>query len=398
MKLTDLSTREFLHDPYPLYESLRAEGRLVRLGPNAMISGHYEVVEALLHDRRFGKRYFESVRLRYGEDAPGMKLFQSIERMFLAQNPPIHTRLRALVTKAFNARQIEGMRDIAHRVANRLVDSIESAGTADLIGQFAFPLPIYIIGQMLDIPVEDATRLGAEVDVLVKIFDAAPLNEVELMRTVAAYDELERYFLEVIEVRRTRPGEDLVSMLITVEEGGETLSQDEIVSNVVLLFLAGHETTSSTIGNSLIALHRHPEQLALLKHDPSHMPKAVLECVRYDGAVQNTVRAPLEDLKIEGTDVPAGTSIFLMLGSANRDPAKFSNPDHLEIGRDSMKALTFGAGIHHCLGYRLALMEIETALSVLLERLPNLQLTGLDRLTWNQRGNLRGVTSLSASW
>src|SRR5215475_10708447 len=174
MKLADFSTPEFRDNPYPLYEELRAKGRLVRLGNKAVISGHYEIVDTLLHDRRFGKRYLDSIVVRYGAGAPQMKLFQAFSRMFLLMNPPVHTRLRTLTMKAFNARQVEVMRDVARRVAHQLVDAFESKGTADLTSQFAFPLPVCIIGQMLDIPLDDAIRLGAEASYLATILDAAP--------------------------------------------------------------------------------------------------------------------------------------------------------------------------------------------------------------------------------
>lgn len=398
MKLADFSTLEFLDNPYPLYEKLRTEGRLVRLGHNAYVCGHYEIVDALLHDRRSGKRYLESILARYGEGAPEMKVFQAFSRMFLLMNPPAHTHLRGLMMKAFAPRQVEGMRDIARRVAHQLIDAFESQGRVDLASQFAFPLPLFIISRMLDIPVEDAMRLGKEAGFLAMLLDAAPRSTGEVIRATAAYDELEHYFTGVIESRRTRPGDDLVSMLLTVAENGEKLSQDDIVSNVILLFLGGHETTSNMVGNALIALHRYPQQLALLRSDPSRMPKAVLECIRYDSSVQSTVRSLLESVEIDGVELPAGTTLFLMLGSANRDPAKFTQPDRLDIDRDEGRPQSFGAGIHHCIGYRLALIELETALSVLLERLPGLELCESGKLVWNQRGNLRGVTSLVARW
>ncbi|CAB3751882.1 cytochrome P450 [Paraburkholderia humisilvae] len=398
MKLADLATREYFDNPYPLYEKLRAEGRVVRVGPTAVMSGHYEVVDSILHDRRFGKRYLESIRVRYGDDAPQMKLFQGFSRMFLVLNPPVHTRLRSLMMKAFNARQVEAMKDVAQRACHELIDAFEHEATADITRQFAFHLPVSIIGRMLDIPVEEATRLGVGASVVAKTFDLAPLSPDDLVRATAAYEELERYFIDVIDARRARLGDDLISRLLTVEENGEKLSQDEIVSNVILLFVAGHETTSNMIGNSLIALHRHPEQLALLKRDPARMPQAVLECLRYDSSVQSTVRTLLEETEIDGVEMPSGTAVFVMMGSANRDPAKFTHPERLDIDRDEGRVQSFGAGIHHCIGYRLALIELETALRVLFERLPALELTELDRLSWNQHGNLRGVTSLVARW
>jgi cytochrome P450 len=398
MKLADLTTPEFLDNPYPFYGKLRAEGPLVRIGPKAVITGRYDVIEAILHDRRFGKNYPESIRMRYGDDAMHMRLFQGFSRMFLVMNPPSHTRQRALIVKAFDARHVDAMKDISHRIAHELIDAFEKAGTANLMAQFAFPLPLRMIGQMLDIPAEDTTQLGEAVSAIAKVIDVAPMNADDLGRACAGYEDLEHYFHCVVEARRRRPGNDLISMLLAVEEEGERLSQDDIVSNTILLLLAGHETTSNMIGNALIALHRHPEQLALLKREPSLMPAAVLECMRYDGSAQTTIRSALEDVEIAGVDVPCGTSVLLMFGSANRDPAQYADPDLLDIERNEARLQSFGSGIHHCLGYRMALVQLETALTALLERLPGLELTGLDNLNWNRRGNLRGVTSLVGRW
>ncbi|APR39527.1 cytochrome P450 [Paraburkholderia sp. SOS3] len=398
MKLADLTTSDFLDNPYPFYAELRAEGPLVRIGPQAVITGRYDVIEAILHDRRFGKNYPESIRIRYGEDAMHMRLFQGFSRMFLVMNPPSHTRQRALIAKAFDARQVEAMKETAHRAAHELIDAFEREKAANLVTQFAFPLPLRMIGQMLDIPDEDAMQLGVAASAVAKVIDVAPMNADDLGRACAGYEDLEHYFHCVVEARRRRPGSDLISMMLTVEDEGETLSQDEIVSNTILLFLAGHETTSNMIGNALVALHRHPDQLALLKEKPALLRGAVLECMRYDSSAQTTIRSALEDVEIAGVEVPCGTSVLLMFGSANRDPSRHAHPERLDIERDEGRLQTFGSGIHHCLGHRMALVLLESALSVLLQRLPGLELTGLDSLSWNRRGNLRGVTSLDARW
>ncbi|AZU58381.1 cytochrome P450 [Ralstonia pseudosolanacearum] len=398
MKLADLSTPSFLENPYPLYETLRSQGPFVRIGPNALMTGHYSIVDALLHNRQMGKSYMESIRLRYGDEGPNMPLFQGFSRMFLMLNPPMHTRLRGLMMQVFNARQIESMREVATATAHQLIDDFEQKPSADLVAEFAFPLPVRIICQMMDLDIDDAMALGVGVSKLAKVFDPAPMSADALVETSAAYEELAQYFTKVIEARRAQPGTDLISMLMRAEENGETLTHDEIVSNVILLFIAGHETTSNMIGNALIALHRNPQQLDLLKREPSRMPNAVLECLRYDGSVQVTIRAAMEDVEVEGEVLPRGTTVFLMLGAANRDPAQFTDPDQLDIGRQQGRLQTFGAGIHHCLGYRLALIELESALGALFERLPNLRLTNLDQLSWNQRGNLRGVNTLMAAW
>ncbi|RDU95140.1 cytochrome P450 [Trinickia dinghuensis] len=398
MKLTDLSTPAFLENPYPLYETLRAQGPFVRVAPTALMTGRYSVVDALLQSRQMGKTYMDSVRVRYGEEAPNMPLFQGVSRMFLMLNPPMHTRLRGLMMKAFNARQIETMRELATTTAHELIDGFAPRKEADLVAEFAFPLPLLIICRILDLPIDEARTLGAAVGKLGKVFDPAPMNAEALAETSAAHDDLVGYFTKVIETRRASPGSDLISVLLRVEEDGETLTDDEIVSNVILLFIAGHETTSNMIGNALVALHRNPEQLDLLKRDSRLIPNAVLECLRYDGSVQMTMRTAIEDIEVDGEVVPRGTMVFLMLGAANRDPDQFAEPDRLDIERKQGRPQTFGAGIHHCLGNRLALLEMEAAIGVLLERLPHLRLTHLDRLDWNKRGNLRGVTALTAAW
>ncbi|HEY3596632.1 MAG TPA: cytochrome P450 [Paraburkholderia sp.] len=398
MKLADLSSASFFENPYPLYDTLRAEGKLVPVGPNALMSGHYDIVDKLLHDRRMGKNFVEGIRVRYGDEGPQEPVFQGMSRMMLVLNPPMHTRLHALTMKAFNARQLEMMRDVAYGTANRLIDAFRSRETADLVSAYALQIPVEIICRLLNVPVEHAGKLAEAAAGVVAALDAAPMNASALAKANAAIATLQQYFTGVIEKRRERLGDDLISRLLSVEENGETLTDEEIVQNVILLFIAGHETTSNMLGNALIALHRHPEQLQMLKSDPSKIPNAVLECLRYDGSVQMTIRSALDDIEIDGSVVPRGTTVFCALGAANRDPSKFRQPDRLDIDRGDGRLLTFGAGIHHCVGYRLALLELEAALGTLLERLPNLKLTNLDDLHWHPRGNLRGVESLIATW
>jgi cytochrome P450 len=268
----------------------------------------------------------------------------------------------------------------------------------DLVSEFAMPLPLQIICRLLDVPVEDGVRFGDAASLLVSAFDLAPMSADALARANQAALELEQYFRAVVAQRRATPGHDIVSSLIQAEEGGERLSEDEIISNVILLFVAGHETTSNMLGNALIALHQHPAQLERLRGDPSLVSKAVAECARYDTAVQMVVRTAFEDINVDGQTLPRGSIVFMLLGSANRDPERFDAPDTLDIGRDpSGHLLTFGAGIHYCLGARLAMMELEIALHKLLTRLPQLRLTNLDTLQWRRRNNLRGVETLIAA-
>ncbi|SOE94234.1 hypothetical protein SAMN05414139_07048 [Burkholderia sp. D7] len=397
MKFSDLSSPAFFENPYPFYERLRAEGALVPLAPNIVITGHYAVVDALLRDRRMGKTYMPSVIARYGESGPEQPVFQALSRMFLMTNPPVHTRLRSLLMAAFNARQIDLLRDVAQSTADNLIDALEPGANFDLVSDYALPLPVNVICRLLDVPVEDGVKLGSAASHFGNALEAAPMDAAHLAAANEATLALERYFAGVVEERRTKPGNDLVSALVRAEEAGESLTNDEIISNVLLLFVAGHETTSNMLGNALIALHRHPEQLALLKGDTSLLPKAVGECLRFDSSVQMIVRTAFEDLEAAGHPIARGTIVFMMVGSANRDPDQFEKPDELDIGRPVLgRLLSFGAGIHHCLGARLATLELETGLGALVSRLPDLRITNLDTLQWRQRNTLRGVESLKA--
>ncbi|WP_355584896.1 cytochrome P450 [Xanthomonas cannabis] len=397
MHLRDLATPQFRQDPYPTYARLRDEGPLVEVAERRLMSGRYSVVDSLLSDRRVGRDYLESIRLRYGNDAQQMPLFQGMSRMFLLVNPPAHTRLRGLMTQAFSARQIESMRQVASDTAAALIASFHANGHCDVLQEFAFPLPVRIICRMLDIDAADATTVGHATSALAKVFDPM-MTPDELQATSAAYLQLERYFQDVIEQRRSADGDDLISRFIRAEDDGCRLSNDEIVSNVILLFFAGHETTSNMICNALVALHRHPDQLALLRQNPALMPNAVLECLRYDSSVQMATRTVLQEFEVDGVTLHEGAMVYLMLGAANHDPVQFTDPHLLDIRRQQGRALSFGGGIHHCLGNRLALIELEAALAALLEHLPALRLDQLDTLTWNDRSNLRGVDALLASW
>ncbi|MFL9962497.1 cytochrome P450 [Paraburkholderia sediminicola] len=399
MKFTDLSSAEFYQDPYPLYQRIRDDGRLVPIAANTFITGHHDIIEALLLDRKMGRRYLDSIRVRYGEEGIHEPVFQTMSRMFLMMNPPEHTRLRALLMKAFNARQIDLLREVTQAVADELIDALPADRPFDLVSSFTVPMPVRIICRLMDVRIDDASMLGADVGELMQSLEAAPLSADRLASANAAARKLEAYFKDVVAARRRKPGTDLISTLLSVNDDGDTFSEDEIISNVILLFFAGHETTSNMIGNALISLHRHPDQLDKLRAHPELLPRAVSECMRHDSSVQFVARTALEETEVDGVTLPKGTTVFMLLGAANRDPARFENPDKLDIERSEStnRSIMFGGGIHYCLGARLATLELETALGTLLTRLPNLRLTNIDDLQWHPRNTLRGVTSLIAT-
>lgn len=397
MNFESFTSPAFFENPYPLYDQIRKAGPLLPISPGAFVTGRFAVIDALLRDRRMGKTYLQSVQARYGAAATQAPVFQALSRTFLMMNPPLHTRLRALLMQAFNRGRIDGLRQLVEATTARLLDALDGRKEFDLIADFALPLPVEIICGLLGIPVADGVELGVAASRLASALDLAPLDASQLALANDAALKLEAYFRTVVAQRRARPGDDLVSRLLGAEEDGATLTEAEIVSNVILLFVAGHETTSNMIGNAMVALFRAPAQLQRLRQqlaDPAAVSRAMAECMRHDGAVQMVVRTAFEEVSIEDVTVPRGGIVFMLIGAANRDPAAFDDPERLDLARDAGPSLGFGGGIHYCLGARLAMLELESAITGLLSRHAELVPLELDRLAWHRRNNLRGVRTL----
>jgi cytochrome P450 len=318
----------------------------------------------------------------------------------LQQDPPDHARLRGLVVKAFTARRVEDMRPRIQQVVDETLDRMAERGHMDLIEDFAFRLPVTIICDMLGIPEEHrgafytSSRNGG------RLLDPVPLSPAEIAEANAGHAMAQMYFQQLFELRRKNPGDDLTTQLVQAEEDGSKLSNEELTANIILLFGAGHETTVNLIGNGLLALHRNPEQLALLKANPALIANAIEEFLRYDSSVQMGARVTLEDIDdLGGRKIPKGETVLCLLGSANRDPAVYPDgPDRLDITRPNVRPLSFGGGIHHCLGAQLARIEAEVAIATLLRRLPDLRLDDAGNPEWRPTFVLRGLKSLPASW
>jgi hypothetical protein len=400
MQIADFASPAFFTNPYPLYERLRAAGPLVNLMPEVWLSGRYSVVEALLRDPHMGRDFMARTRQRYGEEQIHGAVFQALSRMLLFMNPPHHTRLRGLLMKAFNAKWTDEFRRLAQASADKLIDGFANARAVDLVNGYAVPLPIEVICSLLNVPKQDVGMFAGATRSVIRALEMAEMSGAEIDHANSAALQLEAYFAKVLRQRRRAPGNDLVSLLLCVEEGDDRLSEEEILANIILLFIAGHETTAAMIGNALIAFYRHPEQLARVKADPMLLPDAVAECLRFDGSIQMTARTALEDIHIEGVHLHKGAFVYLSTGSANRDPARYADPDRFIIDRAerTMHPYTFGGGVHYCLGARLASIELEVALGTLFESLPDLQITNLGRLHWRQTNTFRGVESLMAAW
>jgi hypothetical protein len=391
---------EFIRDPYPHYARLRRTDPL-HVTPHGMyLASRHADVSLVLRDKRFGKDFVARSTRRYGPKIMEEPIFRSMSHWMLQQDPPDHARLRGLVVKAFTARRVEDMRPRIQEVVDQTLDRVIPRGNMDLIEDFAFRLPVTIICDMLGIPEEHreifytGSRDGG------RILDPVPLTPAEIAQGNAANLMAQMYFHQLFELRRKEPGDDLTTQLVQAEEDGSKLTNEELTANIILLFGAGHETTVNLIGNSVLALHRNPDQLALLKARPELIAGAIEEFLRYDSSVQMTGRVTLEDIDdLGGRKIPKGETVLCLLGSANRDPAVYpEGADRLDITRPNVRPLSFGGGIHFCLGAQLARIEAEIAIQTLLRRLPDLRLDDADNPEWRPTFVLRGLKRLPASW
>jgi hypothetical protein len=396
----DLNTPEFLANPYPVYTKLREAGPVFPLMPGLWLITRHEEADRILRDPRLGRAFLIGIERRYGAEAVHEPAFQIANRFMLLMNPPEHTRLRALVSKAFSVKQAPELWRLARREALALVDGFIQQGEADLLAEFAYPLPVRVICALLNIQLDDSLMFQRETQALTKIFELSPISQADIDAANHAAAVFDDYFRALCRERRRQPGNDLVSLLLQAEEGNHRLNEDEVVANIILLFMAGHETTANMLGNTLLTLFRHPEQLALLYADPALLPQAINEALRYDTSVQIAARTAMEDLDIAGTPIQRGDMVYISLGAANRDPAAFPAPDAFLIQRpeSSRKPLSFGGGAHYCLGARLARIELETALDVLFMKMPGLRLLDVEQPRWRPTLTIRGLETLRAVW
>jgi cytochrome P450 len=390
---------EFIANPYPYYQRLRETDPMHLTPLGFYVASRHADIATVLRDKRFGKDFAGRMSRRHGPEILEEPVYRSMRHWMLQQDPPDHTRLRGLVVRAFTARRVEDMRPRIQEIVDGIIDRVEARGRMDLIADFAFRLPVTVICDMLGIPAEDRELFFTSSRTGGRLLDPVPLSRAEIEQHNASNLAAAEYFHRLFELRRRQPGEDLTTQLVQAEERGSKLSNEELTANVILLFGAGHETTVNLIGNGLLALHRNPDQLKLLREDPSLTAGAVEELLRYDSSVQVTGRTTLEDVdEIGGIALAKGQSVICLLGSANRDPAVYADPDRLDITRADVRPLSFGGGIHYCLGAQLARLEGEIAIATLLRRLPGLQLDDPEHPDWRQTFVLRGLNTLPASW
>lgn len=389
---------EVIADPYPHYHRLRKIDPVHRSPLGFFVVSRHADVAQVLRDRRFGKDFVGRMTRRFGPEVMQEPVYRSMSHWMLQQDPPDHTRLRGLVVQAFTARRAEDMRPRIQEIVDQSLDRVAERGHMDLMADFAVRLPVTVICEMLGIPEEDHEMIRSGAREGGRLLDPVPLSRAEIDAANAYNLASGEYFRSLFELRRRQPGDDLMTQLVQAEDAGGKLSNEELIANIILLFGAGHATTVNLIGNGLLALHRNPDQLRLLQRNPSRIGNAIEELLRYDSSVQLTGRTALEDIEVGGVAVAKGESVLCLLGAANRDPAVYRDPDRLDITRANIRPLSFGGGIHFCLGAQLARIEGEVAIATLLRRFPSLRLDDQEHADWRQTFVLRGLNKLPASW
>ncbi len=376
-------------DPYPLYRRLRAEAPLYhdeRSG-SWVVTGYAEVT-AMLRDPRF-------IAERPLFPDPEIAALQPIlERWMALQDPPEHTRLRQSFNKFFTPRRVADLGPRIAEITRELLDKVQAAGSVELIQDLAFPLPVSVIALLLGVPRErhaDLKRWSAALAFLSEPPGVATFEH--LIQTREAAVEFADYLRLLVEEKRRAPGDDVLSVLLLGEDQGERLSVDDLIANAILLLFAGHETAVNLIGNGVLSLLRHPDQLALLRENPGLIRSAVEELLRFESPIQTTTREVAEDLTWSGHEIRRGEVVLLVLGAANRDPLQFPAPDRLDITRTDNRHLAFGAGIHFCIGASLSRLEGQLAIPALLGRMPELRLADR-RMEWHPWESWRSLTKL----
>ncbi|MFJ5774960.1 cytochrome P450 [Streptomyces sp. NPDC093094] len=368
----------FLADPYPAYAELRAQGRVIHYAPTGQwLVPHHADVSALLRDRRLGRTYqHRFTHEEFGRSAPPPEHepFHTLnDHGMLDLEPPDHTRIRRLVSKAFTPRTVERLGPYIERLAAELVDRLVGAGGGDLLTDVAEPLPVAVIAEMLGVPEADRAPLRPWSADICGMYELNPSQETA-QKAVRASVEFSGYLRELIAERRKEPGDDLVSGLIAAHDEGDRLTEQEMISTCVLLLNAGHEATVNATVNGWYALFRNPGQLEALRADHTLVPSAVEELMRYDTPLQLFERWVLDDIEIDGQVVPRGAELALLFGSANHDPAVFADPGRLDLARKDNPHISFSAGIHYCIGAPLARLELAASMRALLDRAPTLRL------------------------
>jgi cytochrome P450 PksS len=403
----DLFGTRFKAEAYQVYAQLRAKMPVYRrvsntgIGATCFITRYDDAVAVLRDPKRFVKDARNTMTQAEQNALPAEPpLLTLLSRHMLNADGARHMRLRALVNKAFTTRMVEQIQEQIESVAHKLLAAVQAKGATDLIEAFAFPLPIIVIAELLGVPARDRNRFRAWSNALVAPTPDSARNQQKLNKSRQLMEDFTSYLRAIFAARRAQPRDDLISSLLAAEEAGDVLSEDELFSMILLLIVVGHETSVNLIGNGTLALLQHPAAWRQLQSDPSLLPSAVEEMLRYDCPVERApMRYAAEDVELGGVTIRRGDAVSVVLGSANRDPAHFAAPDTFEITRDPNRHLAFGHGIHYCLGAALARMEGRIAMQALMTQMPNLHLAIPDsQLRWRTHPIMRGLQRLPVAW
>lgn len=389
---------EHIANPFPIFAELRERDPVhwsEVLG--GWVLTRYRDVRQVLNDARFSADRITPFRdhLRPDARAQVAELLKTLGMWAVFNDPPTHTRRRGLLNKAFTPRAVLALRPLIERIVEHLISRVAERGEMDLIAAFAYPLPASVIAGMIGVPIEDLDRFKTWSDEIAAFVGSALATPDKRERGERGAREMSAYFRGIIADHRKRPREDILSGLLAAEEAGTGFSEDELVASCILLLFAGHETTTNLVGNGMLALLRHVEALSALRRDSGLAASAVEEMLRYDGPTQAMTRIALEDVRLDekAPVIRTGDRVFALLNAANRDPQIFPEPDRFEVTRGDTRHLSFGFGIHFCLGAPLARLEGQIAVKALVERLPDLTLA-VDQPEWSDSFVLRGVKSL----
>ncbi len=384
----------FRHDPVPWYRALRTRAPVYGHEEIGIVLSRYADIDRVLRDRRFGVATPSPWRELFAAGAPpSMHLLSEHSLLFV--DPPVHTRVRGLVAQAFTPRRIEELRPRIEATIGSILDGLDDRDGFDVLEEIAWPVPILAVTDLLDVPVTDQ-RLLHEWTHAITAVDELPLELDLLPAAGTAADEFLAYAADLVDERRRHPGDDLISGLLAAEDDGERLTRDELLSMIVLILLAGHDTTAGLISTALWLLTSHPDQADEVRNDPSVVPNAIEEVLRYLGPLQVASgggRWPSEPVTIEDTVIEPGTPIRLLLGSANRDPDRYEDPDRFDIHRQSIRHLAFGRGLHVCLGSALGRLEAQIVVPAVLRRFPDLALVD-DEPHWRPSFVVRQLATL----
>ena len=389
---------EIIANPFPIFAALRERDPVHwsdALG--GWVLTRYRDVRQVLNDARFSADRITPFRdhLQPNARAQVAELLKTLGLWTVFNDPPEHTRRRSLLNKAFTPRAVMALRPLIERIVAHLISRVAERGEMDLIAAFAYPLPASVIAGMIGVPIEDLDRFKTWSDDIASFVGSALATPDKRARGERGAREMSAYFRGVIADHRKRPREDILSGLLAAEESGTGLSEDELVASCILLLFAGHETTTNLLGNGMLALLRHPEAVAALRRDTALAQSVVEEMLRYDGPTQAMTRIALENVRLDEASpvIRAGDRVFALLNAANRDPQVFADPERFDVARGDSRHLSFGFGIHFCLGAPLARLEGQIAVKALVERLPDLTLA-IDEPEWSDSFVLRGVKAL----